>query len=312
MDKVLVTGGAGFIGSNLIGRLLMMGYEVTCLDNLSSGSMENLEEYRTHPGFYFVEGDVADYWNKEVDLIFHLACPAAPVSYQADPVRTLKTILLGTVNILELAKSSGGRVLHASTSEVYGDPDVHPQGESYWGNVNPMGVRSCYNEGKRAAESLCFEYHRQLGVDVRVVRIFNTYGPKMTVDDGRVVSNFVVQALKGDDISIYGDGKQTRSFCYIDDLLDGFFAVIKRDEKFLGPVNLGNPEEIGILHLASLVKDLTGSGSNIVHSLALEDDPRRRKPLIDLAKGTFKWEPKVPLQEGLQSVIAYYREKISC
>ncbi|MFT4552540.1 MAG: UDP-glucuronate decarboxylase [Chlamydiales bacterium] len=310
MKKILVTGGAGFIGSNLIGRLLPLGYEVICLDNLSSGSLKNIEEFMGHGHFQFVEGDVTVPFRNDVDFIYNLACPASPVSYQSDPIQTMKTSILGTMNILDLACACGAKVLQASTSEVYGDPDVHPQGEKYWGNVNPMGVRSCYDEGKRAAESLCFDYYRQRGVDVRVVRIFNTYGQKMAVNDGRAVSNFVVQALRGDDIIIYGDGKQTRSFCYIEDMLDGFLTVINYEGKFLGPVNLGNQEEVSIFELACLVKKLTGSESPIVHVKALGDDPLRRKPLLDLVKDTFSWEAKVSLREGLEDIIRYFRKQV--
>lgn len=306
MKRILVTGGAGFIGSHLCGRLLEEGNEVLCLDNLFTGSKRNIRELMGDERFEFLRHDVVNRLDAEVDQIYNLACPASPVHYQFDPVKTLKTSVFGALNLLELAERVRGRILQASTSEVYGDPEVHPQPESYWGHVNPDGLRSCYDEGKRAAETLFFDFHRRRGVDVKVVRIFNTYGPNMNIEDGRVVSNFIVQALKNEDITVYGDGTQTRSFCYVDDLVDGMMRMMNSREGFTGPVNLGNPGEFTMLELAEKVIRFTGSRSKIVHRPLPQDDPTRRKPVIDLAKKELGWEPKTPLDEGLKKTIQYF------
>lgn len=306
MKRILVTGGAGFIGSHLCGRLLEEGNEVLCLDNLFTGSKRNIRELMGDERFEFLRHDVVNRLDAEVDQIYNLACPASPVHYQFDPVKTLKTSVFGALNLLELAERVRGRILQASTSEVYGDPEVHPQPESYWGHVNPDGIRSCYDEGKRAAETLFFDFHRRRGVDVKVVRIFNTYGPNMNIEDGRVVSNFIVQALKNEDITVYGDGTQTRSFCYVDDLVDGMMRMMNSREGFTGPVNLGNPGEFTMLELAEKVIRFTGSRSKIVHRPLPQDDPTRRKPVIDLAKKELGWEPKTPLDEGLKKTIQYF------
>lgn len=307
--RTLVTGGAGFIGSHLCERLLDRGDEVICLDNFFTGRRSNVEALLGRPGFEIIRHDVIEPILLEVDRIFHLACPASPVHYQYNPVKTVKTNVMGTINMLGLAKRVRARLLHASTSEVYGDPEVHPQPETYWGNVNPIGPRSCYDEGKRVAETLCFDYHRQNDVDIRVVRIFNTYGPRMLRDDGRVVSNFVVSALNGDDITVYGDGSQTRSFCYVDDLVAGLIAMMDQGSE-IGPVNLGNPEEFTILQLAELILDLTGSSSKIVHRALPQDDPTRRRPEIDKAKRLLDWEPSIPAKDGLSRTIAYFEESL--
>lgn len=306
MKRILVTGGAGFIGSHLCGRLLEEGNEVLCLDNLFTGSKRNIRELMGDERFEFLRHDVVNRLDAEVDQIYNLACPASPVHYQFDPVKTLKTSVFGALNLLELAERVRGRILQASTSEVYGDPEVHPQPESYWGHVNPDGIRSCYDEGKRAAETLFFDFHRRRGVDVKVVRIFNTYGPNMNIEDGRVVSNFIVQALKNEDITVYGDGTQTRSFCYVDDLVDGMMRMMNSREGFTGPVNLGNPGEFTMLELAEKVIRFTGSRSKIVHRPLPQDDPTRRKPVIDLAKKELGWESKTPLDEGLKKTIQYF------
>jgi UDP-glucuronate decarboxylase len=308
--RVLVTGGAGFLGSHLIDRLLERGDEVLCVDNLFTGTKENLYHLHNHPRFEFMRHDVTFPLFVEVDEIWNLACPAAPIHYQYDPVQTTKTSVHGAINMLGLAKRLGCRIFQASTSEVYGDPSVHPQREDYWGNVNPIGPRSCYDEGKRCAETLFFDYHRQMGLDIKVARIFNTYGPRMHANDGRVVSNFVVQALRGEDITIYGDGGQTRSFCYVDDLIDGFLALMDSPEGFTGPVNLGNPTEFTILELAEAVIALTGSDSQIsLHPLP-QDDPTQRCPDIGLARTELDWEPKVALQEGLERTVAYFDQHL--
>ncbi len=306
--RVLVTGGAGFIGSHLCERLLTAGHEVLCLDNFFTGRKKNLESLLDNHAFELVRHDVTEPILLEVDRVFHLACPASPVHYQQNPVKTVKTNVMGTINMLGLAKRVKARILHASTSEVYGDPEVHPQPESYWGSVNPIGPRSCYDEGKRVAETLCFDYHRQNHVDVRVVRIFNTYGPRMLLDDGRVVSNFVVQALRGEDITIYGEGTQTRSFCYVDDLIGGLVRMMDGDH--VGPVNLGNPGEFTMMELASLVLELTGSKSQIVHKPLPPDDPTRRRPDITKAKELLGWEPTIALREGLSKTIAYFEDAL--
>jgi len=304
--RVLVTGGAGFLGSHLCDRLIAAGHEVVCVDNLFTGQKSNVAHLLPNPRFEFVRHDVTDPFKFEVDRIYNLACPASPPHYQYNPIKTVKTSVMGAINCLGLAKRVKARILQASTSEVYGDPTVHPQPESYWGNVNPIGRRSCYDEGKRCAETLFFDYHRENKVDIRVVRIFNTYGPRMHPDDGRVVSNFIVQALKGDDLTVYGDGQQTRSFCYVDDLIDGFLAFMEQTES-VGPMNLGNPGEFTMLELAELILKLTGGKSKIVHKPLPADDPKQRQPDITLAKRLLKWEPKVPLEAGLKRTIEYFR-----
>lgn len=303
--RVLVTGGAGFLGSHLCERLLAQGNEVICLDNFFTGQRQNVEHLIGQPRFELVRHDVIQPILLEVDRIYNLACPASPVHYQYNPVKTIKTSVMGAINMLGLAKRTRSRILQASTSEVYGDPEVHPQPESYWGSVNPIGIRSCYDEGKRVAETLFMDYHRQNAVDIRLIRIFNTYGPRMHPNDGRVVSNFIVQALKGTDISIYGDGKQTRSFCYVDDLIEGMLRLMEQT-KSIGPVNVGNPGEFSMLELASLVIELTGSKSRIIYKPKPEDDPRQRKPDISLARELMQWEPKIALREGLQKTIHYF------
>ena len=307
MKQVLVTGGAGFIGSHLCDRLIAEGNSVICLDNFYSGSKENVWHLIGHPGFEVVRHDVTEPYRAEVDEIYNLACPASPVFYQFDPIQTTKTSVFGTFNMLGLAKRVKSKILQASTSEVYGDPTEHPQHEGYWGNVNPNGLRSCYDEGKRCAETLCFDYHRIHGVDVKVIRIFNTYGPRMAVNDGRVVSNFVVQALKGEDITIYGDGSQTRSFQYVSDLVDAMIKMMATPADFIGPVNIGNPGEFSMLELAEKILSKVGSKSKIVFKPLPSDDPKMRKPDISLAKSKLDWEPKVSLDEGLDEVIAYFR-----
>ena len=306
--RILVTGGAGFIGSHLCERLLKEGHEVLCLDNLFSGSKKNILHLLDNKNFEFIRHDIVQPILLEVDIIYHLACPASPVYYQMNPVKTIKTNVMGTINMLGLAKRVKARILLASTSEVYGNPTVHPQREDYWGNVNPIGPRSCYDEGKRVAECLMFDYHRQNNVDIRVVRIFNTYGPRMAVNDGRVISNFIVQALKGEPLTVYGDGSQTRSFCYVDDMVEGIIRAMESD--YIGPINLGNPEEITILELAEKIISLTGSKSKIEFKPLPPDDPVRRRPDISLAKKVLNWEPKVPLEEGLKRTIEYFRKVI--
>ena len=304
--RILVTGGAGFLGSHLCERLLARGDEVICLDNLFTGRRFNITPLLEHSNFEFLRHDVVDPFKLEVDQIYNLACPASPVHYQHNPIKTVKTSVMGAINCLGLAKRIRARVFQASTSEVYGDPDVHPQTEDYRGNVNPIGPRACYDEGKRCAETLFFDYHRQNEVDVRVVRIFNTYGPRMLPDDGRVVSNFIVQALRGDDITVYGDGNQTRSFCYVDDLVHAFLLMMDQDG-FIGPVNLGNTHEFTILKLANQVIELTGSSSKIVREPLPQDDPLQRKPDISLAREKLGWEPKISLKEGLARTIEYFK-----
>ena len=308
MKQILVTGGAGFIGSHLCERLLNEGNAVICLDNFYSGSKRNVWHLIGHPGFELVRHDVTEPYRAEIDEIYNLACPASPVFYQYDPIQTTKTSVFGTFNMLGLAKRTKAKILQASTSEVYGDPAEHPQHEGYWGNVNPIGIRSCYDEGKRCAESLCFDYHRIHGVDVKVIRIFNTYGPRMAVNDGRVVSNFVVQALKGEDITIYGDGSQTRSFQFVSDLVEGMIRMMATPIGFTGPVNLGNPGEFTMIELAEKVLSKVGGKSKIVYKPLPADDPKMRRPDITLAKKELGWEPKVSLDEGLDEVIAYFRQ----
>ncbi len=310
-SRILVTGGAGFIGSHLCESLLDSGNEVLCLDNFFTGSKSNIAHLRDRSSFELIRHDIVNPINLEVDQIYNLACPASPVHYQFNPVKTIKTSVMGAINMLGMAKRIRARILQASTSEVYGDPIEHPQRESYWGNVNPIGIRSCYDEGKRCAETLFSDYHRQNNVDVKIIRIFNTYGPKMHPNDGRVVSNFVVQALKGEDITIYGDGSQTRSFCYVDDLVKGITAMMQSPAGFCGPVNLGNPDEFTIRELAEMVLELTGSGSKLVYKKLPADDPVRRKPDISLAKEKLSWEPSVPLKEGLIKTIAYFDRLLS-
>jgi UDP-glucuronate decarboxylase len=306
--RVLVTGGAGFLGSHLIDRLIAAGDEVLCVDNLFTGSKTNISHLLAHPRFEFMRHDVCFPLFVEVDAIYNLACPASPIHYQHDPVQTTKVSVSGAINMLGLAKRLGCRVLQASTSEVYGDPVEHPQTEGYWGNVNPIGVRSCYDEGKRCAETLFFDYHRQHSVEIKVMRIFNTYGPRMHPADGRVVSNFIMQALRGEDITIYGDGSQTRSFCYVDDLIDGMIKLMESREGFPGPVNIGNPVEFTIRELAELVIEMTGSGSKLVQLPLPSDDPTQRRPDISLAKRELDWSPKVALRDGLEQTIAYFRQ----
>lgn len=310
MNRVLVTGGAGFIGSHLCRRLVENGDEVICVDNLFTGCKQNIRELMDYKNFEFLRHDITKDLYVEVDQIYNLACPASPVHYQYNPIKTIKTSILGAMNMLGLAKRVHGRILQASTSEVYGDPKVHPQPESYWGSVNPIGIRSCYDEGKRVAETLFFDYHRQHNVDIKVIRIFNTYGPNMDKNDGRVVSNFIVQALKGEDITIYGEGKQTRSFCYVDDLVEGMYRMMNSRDGFTGPVNLGNPGEFTIRELAEKVIELTGSRSKLVYKPLPQDDPMQRKPVIELAKQELSWEPGVMLEEGLKKTIAYFEEEL--
>ena len=305
--RCLVTGGAGFLGSHLCERLLNDGHEVICLDNYFTGRMANVAHLRDNRRFELIRHDVTEPILLEVDRIFNLACPASPIHYQFNPVKTIKTSVMGAINMLGMAKRVKARILQASTSEVYGDPAVHPQTEDYWGNVNPIGIRSCYDEGKRVAETLFMDYHRQNNVDIRIVRIFNTYGPRMLPNDGRVVSNFIVQALKGEDLTIYGDGSQTRSFCYVDDLIEGFVRMMDQD-KIIGPVNIGNPGEFTMLELAKEVLDLTGSKSKIVYKPLPGDDPKMRRPNIDLAKSALGWEPTIPLRQGLEKTICYFDE----
>lgn len=306
--KALVTGGAGFLGSHLCERLLNEGYEVICLDNFFTGQKRNIAHLLGKPYFEVVRHDVTFPYYAEVDEIYNLACPASPVHYQFDPVQTTKTSVHGAINMLGLAKRTKARIMQASTSEVYGDPEVHPQVEGYWGRVNPIGIRSCYDEGKRCAETLFFDYYRQHHVDIKVVRIFNTYGPRMHPSDGRVVSNFIVQALKGENLTIFGEGQQTRSFCYVDDLIEGFVRLMKSREGFPGPVNIGNPGEFTMLELAEKIIKLTGSRSKLVFHPLPQDDPRQRKPDISLAQSELGWNPTIDLEEGLSRTIEYFRQ----
>lgn len=306
--RILVTGGAGFIGSHLCKRLLDEGHEVICLDNYFTGNKENIVSLLDNPYFELMRHDVTTPFFLEVDQIYNLACPASPIHYQYDPIQTMKASVLGAIHVLGLAKRTGARVLQASTSEVYGDPDIHPQTENYWGNVNPIGVRSCYDEGKRCAETLFVDYHRAHAVDIKIIRIFNTYGPNMHPQDGRVVSNFIVQALQNRDITIYGTGLQTRSFQYVDDLVEGMIKMMASEQSFTGPVNLGNPGEFTMLELANQIIHLTGSRSKLIFQPLPSDDPTRRRPDITLAKEKLHWEPTVPLQEGLIQTIAYFKK----
>ena len=305
--RILVTGGAGFLGSHLCDRLIREGHDVLCLDNFFTGTKRNILHLMQNPNFELIRHDLAFPVFLEVDEIYNLACPASPVHYQHNPVKTVKTNVLGSIHMLGLAKRVHAKILQASTSEVYGDPVVHPQPESYWGNVNTIGIRSCYDEGKRCAETLFFDYHRQNNVNIRVVRIFNTYGPRMHPNDGRVVSNFIVQALNNQDITVYGDGSQTRSFCYMDDLIDGMVRMMNGRDEFVGPVNLGNPMEFTILELAEKIIEATGSKSRIVFRPLPEDDPLQRQPDISLAREKLQWEPGTALDEGLQTTIAYFK-----
>ncbi|MBN1272640.1 MAG: SDR family oxidoreductase [Candidatus Aminicenantes bacterium] len=310
MNRVLVTGGAGFLGSHLCDALLERKNEVICLDNFFSGRKKNILQHLDNPYFELNRHDIIHPFFAEVDRVFHLACPASPIHYQHNAIKTVKTNVMGTINMLGLAKRTGARILLASSSEVYGDAEVHPQEEKYWGNVNPVGLRSCYDEGKRVAETLMMDYYRQNQVDIRIVRIFNTYGPRMAIQDGRVVSNFIVQALKEEDITVYGDGTQTRSFCYVSDLIAGLIRMMEVED-FTGPMNLGNPEEFTILELAEEILRLTKSPSKIIHKPLPSDDPVRRCPDISTAKQKLNWKPKVHLKEGLQKTIAYFREELS-
>lgn len=308
--RVLITGGAGFLGSHLCDRYLGEGWEVTCLDNFFTGSKDNIRHLIGHPRFELVTHDIVLPYHTEVDLILNFACPASPVHYQWNPIKTMKTSVLGTMNMLGLAKRTKARILHASTSEIYGDPQVHPQPETYWGHVNPIGLRSCYDEGKRAAETLCFDYHREHKVDIRVIRIFNTYGPRMAIDDGRVVSNFIVQALKGEDLTIYGDGKQTRSFCYADDLVEAIWRFSQHESE-TGPLNLGNDGEFTMHELATEVLRQVGGPSKLAHRPLPSDDPKCRRPDLNKTRAVLNWSPSVPLAQGLTKTIAYFRQALA-
>lgn len=309
--KTLVTGGAGFLGSHLCELLLKESHEVICVDNFYTGSKENINHLIENPNFEVIRHDVTFPLYVEVDQVYNLACPASPIHYQHDPVQTTKTSVHGAINMLGLAKRTGAKILQASTSEVYGDPEIHPQIESYWGRVNPIGVRACYDEGKRCAETLFFDYHRQHSVEIKVARIFNTYGPRMRPDDGRVVSNFIVQALKAEPLSIYGSGNQTRSFCYVDDLVKGIYAFMATEKDATGPINLGNPVEFTILELARAIIEITGSKSEIIFHPLPSDDPKQRKPDISLAEERLNWKPQIQLEEGLKKTIEYF-EKLMC
>ncbi len=307
LKRILVTGGAGFLGSHLCDRLVEQGHDVVCLDNFFTSQKQNVAHLLGKPNFELIRHDIVHPIPLEVDEIYNMACPASPPHYQYNPVKTMKTSVMGAINMLGMAKRVRAKILQASTSEVYGEPQVHPQTESYWGNVNPIGIRSCYDEGKRAAETLFFDYHRQNKVNIRVIRIFNTYGPRMHPYDGRVVSNFIVQALTGKDLTLYGDGLQTRSFCYVDDLVDGIMRMMAGPDSFIGPVNLGNPGEFTMLELAQLVLELTGAKGKIVHLPRPTDDPSQRQPDISLAKAKLDWTPKVPLREGLKKTIGFFK-----
>ncbi len=309
MNRILVTGGAGFLGSYLCEALLERDEDILCIDNFFSGSKDNIRHLFAHPYFELIRHDIIHPILVEVDRIYHLACPASPIHYQYNAIKTIKTNVMGTINMLGLAKRTKARIMLASTSEIYGSPEVHPQPEDYWGNVNPIGLRSCYDEGKRVAETLMMDYHRQNNVDIKIVRIFNTYGPRMAIDDGRVVSNFIVQALKGEPLTVYGDGSQTRSFCYVSDLVEGLLAMMGLDDT-IGPVNLGNPDEFTILALAEKIIELTSSSSRIVHEPMPADDPPRRCPDISYATDKLHWAPKVGLEEGLMKTISYFKEKL--
>ncbi len=311
MSRVLVTGGAGFLGSHLCDRLIRDGHEVLCVDNFFTGSKENIRHLIGNPYFELLRHDITFPLFVEVDEIYNLACPASPVHYQYNPIKTIKTSVHGAINMLGLAKRLRARILQASTSEVYGDPEIHPQVESYWGRVNPIGVRSCYDEGKRCAETLFFDYHRQLALEIKVMRIFNTYGPRMGINDGRVVSNFIIQALRGEPITIYGDGSQTRSFCYVDDLIEGMVRLMRSPADFVGPVNIGNPYEFTMLELAKKVLDIVGSKSKLELRPLPHDDPKQRQPDISLAKSALDWEPHIQLDEGLRTSVEYFRRVLA-
>ena len=308
--KILLTGAAGFLGSHISKKLIENNHEVIGLDDLSTGSIKNIEKLTNHPKYSLIEHDVRIPYQAKVDAILNFACPASPVNYQKDPVRTIETNFLGMINMLHLANETGARIIQASTSEIYGDPTQSPQKESYWGNVNPIGIRSCYDEGKRAAETLCFDYKRQHNLDTRVIRIFNTYGPNMAIGDGRVVSNFIVQALRNESINIYGDGKQTRSFCYVSDLVEGTYKLLQLDKNPETPINLGNPNEFTILELAKVVIEITNSKSEIVNNPLPLDDPKQRCPNISLAKSTLNWKPTIELREGIEKTAAYFKQII--
>ena len=308
--KILLTGAAGFLGSHISKKLIDNNHEVIGLDDLSTGSIKNIEQLVNHPKYSFIEHDVRIPYQAKVDAILNFACPASPVNYQKDPVRTIETNFLGMINLLHLANETGARIIQASTSEIYGDPNQSPQKESYWGNVNPIGIRSCYDEGKRAAETLCFDYRRQYNLDTRVIRIFNTYGPNMAIGDGRVVSNFIVQALRNEPINIYGDGKQTRSFCYVSDLVEGIYKLLQLNENPDTPINLGNPNEFTILELAKVVIEITNSKSEIVNNPLPQDDPKQRCPDISLAKSVLNWKPTIELREGIEKTAAYFKQII--
>jgi UDP-glucuronate decarboxylase len=308
--KILLTGAAGFLGSHLSKKLIDNNHEVIGLDDLSTGSIKNIEQLINHPKYSFIEHDVRIPYQAKVDAILNFACPASPVNYQKDPVRTVETNFLGMINMLHLANETGARIIQASTSEIYGDPTQSPQKESYWGNVNPIGIRSCYDEGKRAAETLCFDYRRQYNLDTRVIRIFNTYGPNMAIGDGRVVSNFIVQALRNEPINIYGDGKQTRSFCYVADLVEGIYELLQLDKNPDTPINLGNPNEFTILELAKVVIEITNSKSEMVNNPLPLDDPKQRCPDISLAKSTLDWKPTIELREGIEKTVEYFKQII--
>jgi UDP-glucuronate decarboxylase len=308
--KILLTGAAGFLGSHISKKLIDNNHEVIALDDLSTGSIKNIEQLINQPKYSFIEHDVRIPYQAKVDAILNFACPASPVNYQKDPVRTIETNFLGMINMLHLANETGARIIQASTSEIYGDPTQSPQKESYWGNVNPIGIRSCYDEGKRAAETLCFDYRRQHNLDTRVIRIFNTYGPNMAIGDGRVVSNFIVQALRNEPINIYGDGKQTRSFCYVSDLVEGIYKLLRLDKNPGTPINLGNPNEFTILELAKVVIEITNSKSEIVNNPLPLDDPKQRCPDISLAKSTLDWKPTIELREGIEKTAAYFKQII--
>ena len=308
--KILLTGAAGFLGSHIAKKLIDNDHEVIGLDDLSTGSIKNIEQLVSNPRYTFIEHDVRIPYQAKVDAILNFACPASPVNYQKDPVRTIETNFLGMINLLHLANETGARIIQASTSEIYGDPTQSPQKESYWGNVNPIGIRSCYDEGKRAAETLCFDYRRQYNLDTRVIRIFNTYGPNMAIGDGRVVSNFIVQALRNEPINIYGDGKQTRSFCYVSDLVEGIYKLLQLNQNPDTPINLGNPNEFTIVELANVIIEITNSNSKIVHNPLPQDDPKQRCPDISLAKSILKWKPTIELREGIEKTASYFKQII--
>lgn len=308
--RIVVTGGGGFVGSHLCQRLLDGGHSVLCIDNFASSTSRNLASLMGHPRFELIEQDITLPFHAEAEQIYNLACPASPVQYQRDPVQTIRTNVVGATNVLELARTTGARILQASTSEVYGDPAIHPQPESYWGHVNPIGLRACYDEGKRCAEALFMAYHQQYAVDIKIVRIFNTYGPRTQMNDGRVISNFIVQALRGDALTIYGDGSQTRSFCYVDDLVSGLIAMMNSPREFTGPINLGNPEEISVANLARMLQEKTGSRAQLVFKPLPNDDPRQRMPDITLAREQLGWHPSTSLAEGLGKTIEYFRREL--